>query len=63
LAAKTGRTKAFYLRLIIESGLAEMENYYLAADALERIRKGQEKMLTTPGAKNDPSENALARAN
>ena len=61
LAAKTGRTKAFYLRLIIESGLAEMENYYLAADALERIRKGQEKELSPPAAKKDPSQNAFAR--
>jgi RHH-type rel operon transcriptional repressor/antitoxin RelB len=48
--------------LIIESGIAEMENYYLAADALERIRKGQEKMLSTPAAKDDNSQNALARA-
>ena len=29
LAAKTGRTKAFYLREIIEGGIAEMEEYYL----------------------------------
>lgn len=42
LAAHTGRTKAFYLREIIESGLDNLEDYYLAADALERVRKGQE---------------------
>jgi len=54
LAAKTGRTKAFYLRLIIESGIAEMEDYYLAADLLERIRKDQEKDLSAPIAKKDP---------
>jgi RHH-type rel operon transcriptional repressor/antitoxin RelB len=54
LAAKTGRTKAFYLRLIIESGIAEMEDYYLAADLLERIRKDQEKALSPPVAKRDP---------
>lgn len=42
LAAKTGRTKAYYLREIIESGIEELEDYYLAADVLERIRKGQE---------------------
>lgn len=42
LAAHTGRTKAFYLREIIESGLDNMEDYYLAADTLERVRKGQE---------------------
>ena len=45
---------AFYLRLIIESGIAEMEDYYLAADLLERIRKDQEKALSPPVAKRDP---------
>jgi RHH-type rel operon transcriptional repressor/antitoxin RelB len=56
LAAKTGRTKAFYLRLIIESGIAEVEDYYLAADVLEKIRKDQEKVISPPVAKNDPDE-------
>ncbi len=42
LATQTGRTKAFYLREIIENGIEEMEDYYLAADVLERIRKGEE---------------------
>lgn len=49
LSKKTGRTKAYYLREIVERGLAEMEDYYLAADVLERIRKGEEK--THPAAK------------
>ncbi|MCE2484392.1 MAG: CopG family transcriptional regulator [Desulfurellaceae bacterium] len=43
LASQTGRTKAFYLRELIERGLEDMEDYYLAADVLERLRKGQEK--------------------
>ncbi|MCY3863201.1 MAG: DUF6290 family protein [bacterium] len=42
LALLTGRTKAFYLREIIERGLEDVEDYYLAADVLERIRKNQE---------------------
>ena len=42
LASQTGRTKAFYLREIIDRGLEDIEDYYLAADVLERIRKGQE---------------------
>ncbi len=42
LAAQTGRSKEFYLRAIIESGLDAMEDYYLAADVLERVRKGEE---------------------
>ncbi|MEQ1592735.1 MAG: CopG family transcriptional regulator [Thiobacillaceae bacterium] len=43
LATQTGRTKAFYLREVIERGLEEIEDYYLAADVLERVRKGEEK--------------------
>ena len=43
LSAQTGRTKAFYLRQIIENGLDDLEDYYLAAEVMERIRKGQEK--------------------
>lgn len=46
LAAHTGRTKAYYLREIIERGLQDMEDYYLAAEVLERVRKGQEAVFT-----------------
>jgi RHH-type rel operon transcriptional repressor/antitoxin RelB len=53
LAAKTGRTKAFYLRQIIEAGISEMEEYYLAADTLERVRKGQEKVYSSASVRND----------
>ena len=42
LASQTGRTKAFYLREMIEKGIQDMEDYYLAIDVLERIRKGEE---------------------
>ncbi|MDN5928945.1 MAG: DUF6290 family protein [Hyphomicrobiales bacterium] len=44
LAAKTGRTKAYYLREIIERGLEDVEDYYLAVAALERLRKGEEQI-------------------
>ncbi len=44
LTAQTGRTEAFYLREIIDRGLEDIEDYYLAADVLERIRKGQEQV-------------------
>ena len=53
LAVKTGRTKAFYLREMIESGIAEMEQYYLAADTLARVRKGQEKVHSAASVRND----------
>ena len=44
LASNTGRTKAYYLREIIEQGIEVMEDYYLAANVLERVRKGQEQV-------------------
>ncbi len=46
LAERTGRTKAFYLREIIENGLGDLEDYYLAAETLQRLRKGDETTLT-----------------
>ena len=47
LAAQTGRTKAYYLREMIERGLEDMEDYYLAADVLERVRKGEEPVYSS----------------
>ena len=44
LASQTGRTKTFYLREIIERGIEDIEDYYLAADVLERVRKGEEQL-------------------
>ena len=43
LASRTGRSKDFYLRELIERGLEDLEDYYLAADVLERLRQGSEK--------------------
>lgn len=42
LATTTGRSKAYYLRQIIERGIEDMEDYYLAAEVLELVRKGHE---------------------
>lgn len=53
LASQTGRTKAGWLREIIEHGIEEMENYYLAADVLERVRKGQEQVHSSAGIRKD----------
>ena len=47
LASQTGRSKAFYLREVIERGLEDMEDYYLAADVLERLRQGKEKVYSS----------------
>lgn len=53
LAAQTGRTKAFYLREVIERGIEELEDYYLAADVLERVRKGEEKVYSAAQVRKD----------
>ena len=53
LASQTGRTKAFYLREVIERGIEEMEDYYLAADVLERVRKGEEKVYSAAQVRKD----------
>jgi len=53
LAAQTGRTKAFYLRELIERGLDELEDFYLAAAAMERVRKGGEKVYPAEDVRRD----------
>ena len=53
LVSQTGRTKAYYLRQMIERGLDDMEDYYLAADVLERVRKGQEPVLSAANVRRD----------
>lgn len=47
LATQTGRSKAFYLRKLIARGLEDLEDYYLAADVLERVRQGEEDLLSS----------------
>ncbi len=42
LSAETGRTKAFYLRELIERGIEDLEDYYLGMEVMERLRKGEE---------------------
>jgi RHH-type rel operon transcriptional repressor/antitoxin RelB len=51
LASQTGRTKAYYLREIIEQGIEE--DYYLAADVLERVRKGKEQAHSAADVRQD----------
>jgi RHH-type rel operon transcriptional repressor/antitoxin RelB len=53
LASLTGRTKAFYLREIIEQGIQEMEDYYLAADVLARVRQGKEQVHSAADVRRD----------
>ena len=53
LVSQTGRSKAYYLRQMIERGLDDMEDYYLAADVLERVRKGGERVIPAADVRND----------
>ena len=45
LALQTGRAKSYYLRELIEGGLDDLEDFYLADSAMERVRKRQENVL------------------
>jgi RHH-type rel operon transcriptional repressor/antitoxin RelB len=47
LAEQTGRAKSYYLRELIEGGLDDLEDYYLADVAMEHIRKGQETLISS----------------
>lgn len=47
LAQKTGRTKAYYIRQIIHDGLDDMEDYFLAEAAMERLRSGEDRTYTS----------------
>ena len=46
LARRTGRTKEFYVREAILEHLEDLEDYYTAAETLERIRKGEERVYS-----------------
>lgn len=41
LAEQTGRTKAYYLRQLIESGLDDLEDVHLAEQRLLAVRAGR----------------------
>ncbi len=45
LAQRTGRTKTFYVREALLQHLEDLEDIYLAENALERIRKGEERTV------------------
>ena len=46
LTSATGRTKAFYLRELVERGLEDLEDYYLAENTMQRVRQGQERIYS-----------------
>lgn len=46
MVSKTGRSKSSLLSEIIVRGLDDIEDYYLAAEVLQRIRNGQGRLYT-----------------
>ncbi len=47
LASQTDRSKESYLSEIVERGLEEVEDYYLAVEVLERVRVGKERVYSS----------------
>lgn len=46
LAAKTGRTKTYYIQEMIRTSLSDLEDYYLADAVAERVRAGTERVYS-----------------
>ena len=53
LAAKTGRSKAFYLREILAAGLDDAEDRYLSQQVVDRVRAGKERVFTLDEVERD----------
>lgn len=53
LVKKTGRAKAFYLNEIVERGLEDIEDYYLASEVLKRVRAGKETIHSAADVRQD----------
>lgn len=53
LAVRIGRTMDYCIGEIIERGIEEMEDYYLAAEVFERVRKGEEKVYSSAEVRKD----------
>lgn len=47
LAKATGRTKTYYVREAILEHLNDLEDAYLADAVMERIQRGEERVLTS----------------
>jgi RHH-type transcriptional regulator, rel operon repressor / antitoxin RelB len=43
LAKRTGRTASYYIREAIEEHIDDLEDLYLAEQALERLKRGEER--------------------
>ena len=47
LAESTGRTATYYLREAVQEHLDDLEDIYLSEQTLERIRRGEEEVLSS----------------
>ncbi len=47
LVSQTGRSKAYYLKEIVERGLEDIEDYYLGVQAADRVRRGEEETFSS----------------
>ncbi|MDB5526170.1 MAG: hypothetical protein JWM58_3933 [Rhizobium sp.] len=45
LAARTGRTATFYIREAIEEHIDDLEDLYLAEQAIERLNRGESRIV------------------
>lgn len=46
LARETGRTATYYVREALEEHLEDLEDIYLAEQALERLRRGEDSVVS-----------------
>lgn len=46
LARRTGRPVSYYMREAIEAHIDDLEDIYLAEQTLERIRRGEEEVIS-----------------
>ena len=53
LISQTGLSKSSILSEIIERGLDDVEDYYLAVEVLERIRAGKERVYSSAEVRRD----------
>ena len=53
LSKATGRSKSFYVREALLEHLEDMEDAYLGAAVLERVRAGKEKVFTSEQVRKD----------
>ena len=46
LAARTGRTRTFYLRQAIEDHIEDIEDAFASAAVMERVRRSEEELVS-----------------